>query len=113
MTHASLPQTHEAMLAVRRVEESATGNFLTFCTLLFEKQEQFFDINVGSLTKADIYAQLCDIAKEAGVDAEKVKELLQLDATKLDQGMKNPGTYVNADLKASGKKEEFFLFFLF
>ncbi|KAJ3343644.1 hypothetical protein HDU93_007525 [Gonapodya sp. JEL0774] len=73
--HPQSTLTHEAALAVEKVDPL---KFHAFSKLLFERQVEFFDLNIQNLSRDQVYARLVEIAKTVGVDSEKVAALLRL-----------------------------------
>lgn len=73
--HPQSSYTHEAGLAVERVDSS---KFFDFSSVLFENQEMFNDANTLNKTRAEIYNSLADLAESVGVDKSKFLELLKL-----------------------------------
>jgi len=96
--HSQSTLVHEALLAARRLLPSAAdARFVAFLVLLHERQTDFFDVNVWSLTRADLHAKLAALALEAaGVD---ILPLLAMNEADKAKGMLNPGSGVTSDLK--------------
>jgi len=94
--HASSTYTHEAAFAVARVSPE---NFWPFSLRLFQKQDDFFDIPVSTLTPLQIRDKLATIASEV-IPPQKVddfKELLKLKSSP------NGGVAVTNDVKYAVK----------
>jgi hypothetical protein len=65
--------THEAAVAVLYV---SPDKFWPFSKALFDKQIEFFDVNVVNETRNQTYGRLADIAASVGVDREAILKLL-------------------------------------
>ncbi|KAJ3041706.1 hypothetical protein HDV00_008794 [Rhizophlyctis rosea] len=89
--HAQSTYTHEAAVAVHKVDPS---KFWGFSQKLFDEQTRFFDTAVASKTQGQIYADLADLAAAVGVDKSKVLALL-----KLKDGEGNVGNEITNTLK--------------
>ncbi|KAF2118269.1 hypothetical protein BDV96DRAFT_569568 [Lophiotrema nucula] len=94
--HPSSTLTHEAGVAVLK---TAPSKFLDFSTALFEKQQDFFDVNVVNETRNATYKRLAKIAGSVGVDEEKVYKLLEISDKPAEDGSLNTGNGVTNDLK--------------
>jgi len=90
--HASSTLTHEAALAVGRVDPAA---FWPYSLLLLEKQAEYYDIPTSTQTPAQIRASLASLAS-GFLSAEQVKEVQELLTLK---STPNGGTGVTDDLK--------------
>ncbi|PFH50135.1 hypothetical protein AMATHDRAFT_4219 [Amanita thiersii Skay4041] len=90
--HASSTLTHEAGLAVLRVSPE---NYWKFSVMLFEAQEEYFDIPTSTLSPVQVREKLAKlVAKILPSEAvEKFKDLLKL------KGSPNAGVAVTDDLK--------------
>ncbi|KXS18990.1 hypothetical protein M427DRAFT_29423 [Gonapodya prolifera JEL478] len=92
--HPQSALTHEAAIAVEKVDPT---KFHAFSKLLFERQVEFFDLNIQNLSREQIYERLLELVKAVGVDADKVAALLNL---KSGDGVSfNTGNGVTDDLK--------------
>ena len=93
---------HEAALAAKEatVDDKA---FFKFLTSLFVNQEEFFDVNCWNKTRQEIYDRLIELAKESGLDGDKINTYLQMDPDGVKQGYKNPGSLVTPQLKVAVK----------
>jgi len=86
---------HEAALAVERVSPE---KFWSFSTALFEKQLDYFDVNVVNETRNQTYKRLSQLAESVGVDQQAVYDLLVV-PSKAKDGSYNLGNKVTDDLK--------------
>ncbi|KIO12346.1 hypothetical protein M404DRAFT_124552 [Pisolithus tinctorius Marx 270] len=91
--HATSTYTHEAGLAVLRV---APGHFWKFSRVLFDRQEEFFDIPVSNLTPLQIREKLAEVAASV-IPADRVNDFKEL--LKNRPGHPNGGIAVTDDLK--------------
>lgn len=73
--HPSSTLTHEAAVAVLFLKPEA---FWPFSAALFDKQIDFFDVNVVNENRNETYERLADIAAGVGVDRKSVLELLRV-----------------------------------
>lgn len=87
--------THEAGAAVQRV---APEKFWPFSAKLFEKQTDFFDVNVVNETRNVTYGRLAKLAASVGVDEIKVFDLLQVSDKPNKEGELNVGNGVTTDI---------------
>jgi protein-disulfide isomerase len=71
--HPQSAMLHEAGIAVRMIEPSL---FFNYSQLLFEHQYEFFDDATYYLSRSQIYSNLVDLAKEIGIDGDKMTTLL-------------------------------------
>jgi len=94
--HASSTFTHEAALAVGRVDPAA---FWPFSLALFEKQGDYYDGPTSTLTPLQIRASLIALASQF-LSGHKMKELEELLTIK---GTPNGGISVTDDLKYNVK----------
>jgi len=93
--HPSSTLTHEAAVAVLL---TSPDKFWPFSKALFEKQIEFFDVNVVNETRNQTYERLADVAASVGVDKESILKLLTVpDKPKGDSY--NVGNGVTNDLK--------------
>jgi GTPase SAR1 family protein len=59
---------HEAVLAAKVIENDvATPVFWKFVKTVFEKQEEFFDVNCWNTPRQQIYNRLIELANESGL----------------------------------------------
>jgi len=95
--HPSSTLTHEAGVAVLRL---APEKFWTFSKVLFEKQKEYFDVNVVHESRNQTYKRLAKLAGEAtGVDEEKYYALLEVNDQPAKDGSLNIGNKVTDDVK--------------
>lgn len=73
--HPSSTLVHEAGAAVLRL---SPDKFWTFSKALFDKQKEFFDVNVVHEARNDTYKRLAKVAATVGLDEGKVYELLEV-----------------------------------
>ena len=71
--HPSSTLCHEAATAVLLL---SPDKFWPFSMALFQKQIDFFDVNVVNETRNQTYKRLADVASSAGVDGEAVLKML-------------------------------------
>ncbi|KAM0201364.1 hypothetical protein ACHAPA_005397 [Fusarium lateritium] len=98
--HPSSTLMHEAGLAVLRL---APERFWQFSDVLFDEQKDFFDVSVVNETRNDTYRRLAKVAAKAGVDEDKVYELLVIPDKAGEDGALNAGNQVTNDLKVITK----------
>ncbi|KAI6042828.1 hypothetical protein EDC04DRAFT_2563650 [Pisolithus marmoratus] len=91
--HATSTYTHEAGLAALRV---APEHFWQFSRVLFDRQEEFFDIPVSNLTPLEIREKLAEVVASV-IPADKVNDFKEL--LKHNPGHPNGGVAVTDDLK--------------
>ncbi|KAJ3276066.1 hypothetical protein HDV01_006236 [Terramyces sp. JEL0728] len=89
--HPQSTLVHEASLAV---EQLAPGKFLEFSQILFDNQERFFDSEVDSKTRNDIYNELAELAAPI-VSKEQFLALLRINTSTKHNG----GNKVTGELK--------------
>lgn len=94
--HPSSTLVHEAGAAVLQTEPQ---KFWEFSKALFEKQTQFFDVNVVNETRNKSYERLAQIAGHVGVDEKKVYSLLEISDKPDKDGSTNTGNGVTNDIK--------------
>ncbi|GLI80527.1 hypothetical protein PoHVEF18_008882 [Penicillium ochrochloron] len=93
--HPSSTLTHEAGAAVLRL---APEKFWEFSATLFQRQTEFFDVNVVNETRNKTYERLAKIAGSVGVDEKKVLALLLIPETSNPNEL-NVGNQVTNDIK--------------
>lgn len=93
--HPSSTLTHEAGAAVLRL---APEKFWEFSATLFQRQTEFFDVNVVNETRNKTYERLAKIAGSVGVDEQKVLALLVIPETSNPNEL-NVGNQVTNDIK--------------
>lgn len=94
--HPSSTLTHEAGVAVLRL---APGKFYPFSRTLFERQKEFFDVDVVKETRNETYRRLARLAGEVGVDEKEVYGLLEVGEKPGEDGGLNGGNGVTDDVK--------------
>jgi hypothetical protein len=94
--HPSSTLTHEAGLAVLKLQPSA---FWPFSKALFDKQTQFFDVNVVNEARNETYGRLAKLAASVGVDETKFLDVLKVSDKPASDGSLNIGNGVTDDLK--------------
>lgn len=95
--HPSSTLVHEAGIAVARV---APAKFWEFSAALFEKQKEYFDVNVVNETRNETYKRLAKLAGEVtGTDEKTFYELLVVGDKPDKDGGLNIGNKVTDDLK--------------
>ncbi|KAK2676476.1 hypothetical protein RAB80_008662 [Fusarium oxysporum f. sp. vasinfectum] len=98
--HPSSTLMHEAALAVLRL---APEKFWEFSAVLFDEQQDYFDVNVVNEKRNDTYRRLAKVAAKVGVDADKVFELLVISDKPGEDGALNAGNKVTNDVKVITK----------
>jgi protein-disulfide isomerase len=98
--HPSSTLTHEAGAAVLQTNPD---KFWDFSNKLFEKQTEFFDVNVVNETRNATYKRLAKIAGEAGLDESKIYGLLEISDKPGKDGSLNSGNGVTNDIKVMVK----------
>lgn len=91
---------HEAGVAVLRL---APDRFWEFSQKLFEKQTEFFDVNVVNEVRNDTYKRLAKVAAEAGLEEKEVYGLLEVADKPAEDGSLNIGNKVTDDVKVMVK----------
>jgi len=104
--HPSSTLVHEAGVAVLRTKED---KFWDFSKALFDKQTDFFDVNVVNETRNATYKRLAKIAGSVGVDESKVYSLLEVSDQPDKGGNTNVGNQVTNDFKLLVKVRPFCL----
>lgn len=98
--HPSSTLTHEAGYAVLKL---SPDKFYEFSEKLFERQTEFFDVNVVNETRNATYRRLAKIAAEVGVDEAKVYGLLEISDKPGEDGSLNSGNGVTDAVKLQVK----------
>ncbi|KAF2482610.1 thioredoxin-like protein [Neohortaea acidophila] len=98
--HPSSTLVHEAGAAVLRTNPD---KFWDFSERLFEKQTDFFDVNVVNEARNKTYERLAKIAGDVGVDSKKVYQLLEVPDKPDKDGNTNIGNGVTDDIKIMTK----------
>ena len=94
--HPSSTLCHEAGAAVLRL---APDKFYDFSARLFDRQKEYFDVNVVHEERNQTYARLAKLAAEGGVSDEEVMRLLTIPDKATDDGALNVGNMVTDDVK--------------
>ncbi|KAK4994106.1 hypothetical protein LTR66_005791 [Elasticomyces elasticus] len=94
--HPSSTLVHEAGAAVLK---TSPDKFWEFSSALFDKQTDFFDVNVVNEGRNSTYKRLAKLAGSAGVDESKVLKLLEIPDKPGDDGSMNSGNGVTDDIK--------------
>jgi len=94
--HPSSTLVHEAGVAVLRTDPS---KFWQFSSALFEKQNDYFDVNVVNETRNATYKRLSKLAASVGLDESKIYGLLEVSDKPAEDGSLNIGNKVTDDLK--------------
>jgi protein-disulfide isomerase len=95
--HPSSTLTHEAGAAVLR---TAPKSFWAFSEKLFEKQTEYFDVNVVHESRNETYKRLAKLAGSVdGVDEKTILDLLLVSDKPGEDGALNSGNKVTDDVK--------------
>ena len=94
--HPSSTLVHEAGVAVLKTNPD---KFWDFSKALFDKQTDYFDVNVVNETRNKTYERLSKLAGEVGLDSKKIYELLEVSDKPDKDGSMNIGNKVTEDLK--------------
>jgi protein-disulfide isomerase len=94
--HPSSTLTHEAGAAVLKL---APHKFWDFSAALFERQREFFDVNVVNQTRNETYKNLASIGESVGVDKHEMLNLLAVSNIPDAEGQLNTGNKVTNDIK--------------
>ncbi|MCJ1241648.1 hypothetical protein MMC14_009654 [Varicellaria rhodocarpa] len=94
--HPSSTLVHEAATAVLSL---APSKFYEFSAALFDKQKDYFDVNVVNEARNDTYKRLAKLAGGVGIDGEKVYEMLKISDKPGEDGGLNSGNQVTNDVK--------------
>lgn len=87
---------HEAGVAVLKTNPD---KFWDFSKALFDKQTDYFDVNVVNETRNKTYERLSKLAGEVGLDSKTIYELLEISDKPDKDGNMNTGNKVTDDLK--------------
>lgn len=98
--HPSSTLVHEAGAAVLQTNGD---KFWAFSKALFDKQTDFFDVNVVHEARNDTYKRLSKIAGSAGLDEKKIYSLLEVSDKPTKDGSMNIGNSVTNDVKSMVK----------
>lgn len=94
--HPSSTLVHEAGAAVLQL---APDKFWQFSSNLFDKQAEFFDVNVVNEKRNDTYGRLAAIAASVGIDEANFLDLVKVSDKPGEGGSLNVGNKVTNDLK--------------
>jgi len=94
--HPSSTLVHEAGAAVLKLQPA---KFVAFSTKLFERQKEYFDVNVVHEARNETYTRLAKLAAEVGVDEGEVLGLLRVGDKPGEGGALNVGNGVTDDIK--------------
>ncbi len=95
--HPSSTLTHEAGVAILRL---APDRFWDFSAALFERQTEYFDVNVVNESRNQTYERLATLAADSvGVEAAAVMRLLKVEDKAGEGGSLNIGNHVTDDVK--------------
>lgn len=94
--HPSSTLVHEAALAVLKTDAS---KFWPFSAALFDKQTEYFDVNVVNESRNQTYGRLAKLAAGVGVDEKAIYKLLEISDKPGEDGSLNTGNQVTNDLK--------------
>jgi len=94
--HPSSTLVHEAAVAVLKTDSS---KFWQFSAALFDKQTDYFDVNVINETRNATYKRLAKLAATVGLDESKIYELLEVSDKPSSDGSLNVGNQVTTDFK--------------
>jgi protein-disulfide isomerase len=95
--HPSSTLVHEAGAAVLRV---APSQFWQFSELLFEKQKDYFDVNVVNEPRNQTYERLAQLASQIkGIEEKEIFDLLKVPDKPGEDGSLNVGNKVTDDVK--------------
>jgi len=102
--HPSSTLVHEAALAVLKIcsgiSTDHSDQWWKYSAALFERQKEYFDVNVANETRNATYMRLAKLAEESVmIDVEKVMALLKIDDQPDEKGELNSGNGVTADVK--------------
>ncbi|EMR11404.1 hypothetical protein PNEG_00427 [Pneumocystis murina B123] len=95
--HPSSTLVHEAVLAVSKLSENRTVDFIAE---LFEHQEEYFDTALVEESRLNTYKRLSLLAENAiNIDRNKFLDLLHIENVKVGEKGYNVGNKVTTDLK--------------
>lgn len=94
--HPSSTLVHEAGVAVLQTNPD---KFWEFSKALFDKQEEYFDVNVVNETRNNTYSRLSKLAGGVGLDEKKIYSLLEISDKPGPDGSLNSGNKVTNDIK--------------
>lgn len=94
--HPSSTLCHESAAAVLQI---APEKFWPFSEALFQKQTEFFDVNVVNEPRNGTYRRLSKVAGSVGLDEGKLYSMLEVSDKPGDDGALNVGNSVTNDIK--------------
>ncbi|KAI5239555.1 hypothetical protein E4T43_06673 [Aureobasidium subglaciale] len=94
--HPSSTLVHEAAVAVLSTDPS---KFWPFSAALFDKQTEYFDVNVVNETRNQTYKRLAKLAATVGLEESKIYSQLEISNKPGPDGSLNSGNQVTNDLK--------------
>ncbi|KAG8630523.1 hypothetical protein KVT40_002142 [Elsinoe batatas] len=94
--HPSSTLTHEAGVAVLQTNPD---KFWDFSKALFDKQADYFDVNVVNETRNQTYKRLAKLAAGVGLDEGKIYKQLEISDKPGEDGSLNTGNATTNDLK--------------
>ena len=98
--HPSSTLVHEAGVAVL---QTGPDKFWDFSKALFDKQTEYFDVNVVNESRNRTYERLAKLAGGVGLDEKKIYSLLEISDKPGKDGSLNSGNKVTDDLKLQVK----------
>jgi protein-disulfide isomerase len=98
--HPSSTLVHEAGVAVLQTNPD---KFWEFSKALFDKQDEYFDVNVVNETRNHTYSRLSKLAGSVGIDEKKIYSLLEISDKPGEDGSLNSGNKVTNDIKLMTK----------
>ncbi|KZF26125.1 hypothetical protein L228DRAFT_242539 [Xylona heveae TC161] len=94
--HPSSTLVHEAGVAVLHV---SPGKFYPFSAALFDKQTEFFDVNVVNEPRNKTYERLAKVAASVGINESEIYSALAVPDKPASDGSLNVGNSVTNDIK--------------
>jgi len=94
--HPSSTLVHEAGVAVLQINPD---KFWEFSKALFDKQDEYFDVNVVHEARNQTYSRLSKLAGGVGIDEKKIYSLLEISDKPGEDGSLNSGNKVTNDIK--------------
>jgi len=98
--HPSSTLVHEAGVAVLQTNPD---KFWEFSKALFDKQDEYFDVNVVNEPRNQTYSRLSKLAGGVGLDEKKIYGLLEISDKPGEDGSLNSGNKVTNDIKLMTK----------
>ena len=94
--HPSSTLVHEAGAAVLQTNPN---KFWDFSKALFDRQSDYFDVNVVNESRNKTYERLSNLAGGVGLDEKKIYSLLEISDKPASDGSLNSGNRVTDDVK--------------